>query len=220
MSLHFKGRVAIVTGAGGGLGRAYALLLASRGCAVLVNDLGAATSGEGSDQRPADRVVAEIKSAGGIAAPNYDSAVDGPALVASAIAHFGGLHIVVCNAGILRDKSFQKMTDAEWDVLYKIHLLAAFSLCRSAWGRFKEQGYGRIILVGSAAGLYGNVGQANYSAFKLALVGLANTLALEGDKRGIKTNVIVPIAGSRMTETVLPADLVEVGSERPFAFLV
>lgn len=210
MALTFTGRVAIVTGAGGGLGRAYALLLASRGCAVLVNDLGVATSGEGGDQRPADRVVAEIRAAGGTAAANYDSATDGPALVAAAISTFGGVHIVICNAGILRDKSFQKMTDAEWDALYKVHLFAAFSLARAAWGRFKDQGFGRIIFVGSAAGLYGNVGQANYSAFKLALVGLAHTLAIEGGKKGIQTNVVVPIAGSRMTETVLPADLVEV----------
>lgn len=209
MALTFTGRVAIVTGAGGGLGRAYALLLASRGCAVLVNDLGVATSGEGGDQRPADRVVAEIRAAGGTAAANYNSATDGPALVAAAISTFGGVHIVICNAGILRDKSFQKMTDAEWDALYKVHLFAAFSLARAAWGRFKDQGYGRIIFIGSAAGLYGNVGQANYSAFKLALVGLAHTLAIEGGKKGIQTNVVIPIAGSRMTETVLPADLVE-----------
>ena len=212
MALRFTNRVAIVTGAGGGLGRAYALILARRGCAVLVNDLGVATSGEGGDQRPADRVVAEIRAAGGVAAANYDSATDGPTLVAAAIAHFGGVHIIICNAGILRDRSFQKMSDAEWDSLYKVHLLAAFSLARAAWGRFKEQKFGRIVLIGSAAGLYGNVGQANYSAFKLALVGLAKTLAIEGGKNGILTNVAVPIAGSRMTETVLPADLVEVSA--------
>ena len=206
--LRFDRRVALITGAGGGLGRAYALLLAARGASVVVNDLGGSMHGEGAGTTAADRVVAEIQAAGGEAVANYDSVEDGPRLVQTALDAFGRLDIVINNAGILRDVSFQKMTDDDWEKIYRVHLYGGYQVTRAAWPVLRDQGYGRIIMTSSAAGLYGNFGQANYSAAKLGLLGLAQTLAVEGRKRNVLVNAIAPLAGSRMTETILPPELV------------
>ena len=207
--LRFDGRVAIVTGAGGGLGRSHALLLASRGAKVVVNDLGGSFTGEGKSGGAADKVVAEIKAAGGEAVANYDSVEDGDKIVKTAIDAFGRIDIVVNNAGILRDVSFAKMTQQDWDLVYKVHVLGAFRCTHAAWPHMRDAGYGRIIITASAAGIYGNFGQANYAMAKLGLHGFAQTLALEGKKRNIIVNTIAPIAGSRMTETVLPKELLD-----------
>ncbi|MGE3546148.1 MAG: SDR family oxidoreductase, partial [Kofleriaceae bacterium] len=207
--LRFDGRVAIVTGAGGGLGRSHALLLASRGAKVVVNDLGGSTHGEGKSSSAADKVVAEIKEAGGTAVANYDSVEDGDKIIKTAIDAFGKIDILINNAGILRDVSFQKMTQQDWDLVYKVHVLGAFRVTHAAWNYMRDAGYGRIIMTASAAGIYGNFGQANYAMAKLGLHGFAQTLAHEGKKRNIIVNTIAPIAGSRMTETVLPPALLE-----------
>jgi NAD(P)-dependent dehydrogenase (short-subunit alcohol dehydrogenase family) len=215
--LRFDGRVAVVTGAGAGLGRTYALLLASRGAAVVVNDVGLApeegpattTSGGAPRRRAADVVVEEIRAAGGRAFPNYDSVTEGSKVVGTALAHFGRVDILVNNAGILRDVSFLKMTPAAWEAVLAVHLRGAYACTQAAWPHLVGQGYGRVVMISSAAGLYGNVGQANYAAAKLALVGLANVLALEGAKKGVRVNTVAPIAASAMTATVLPPDLLE-----------
>lgn len=207
--MRFDGRVAIVTGAGGGLGRAHALLLAKRGAQVVVNDLGGTRHGEGADTQPADRVVAEIREAGGTAVANYDSVEDGEKIVQTALDEFGRVDIVINNAGILRDVSFHKMEPVDWDLVYRVHLYGAFRVTRAAWPHLREQRYGRVVMTASAAGIYGNFGQANYGSMKLALVGLMNSLAIEGEKRNIHVNAIAPVAGSRLTETILPPDLVE-----------
>ncbi len=208
--LRFDGRVAIVTGAGGGLGRTHALLLASRGCKVVVNDLGGSMHGGSSaSATPADKVVAEIKEAGGEAVANYDSVEDGGKIVQTALDTWGRIDIVVNNAGILRDTSFQKLSEEDWDLIYRVHVLGSFRVTRAAWNHMRDAGYGRIVFTASAAGIYGNFGQANYSMAKLGLVGLSNTLAIEGKKRGIRVNTIAPLAGSRLTETVLPKELID-----------
>jgi 3-hydroxyacyl-CoA dehydrogenase/3a,7a,12a-trihydroxy-5b-cholest-24-enoyl-CoA hydratase len=207
--LRFDGRVAIVTGAGNGLGRSHALLLASRGCKVVVNDLGGAHTGGGKSSEAADKVVAEIKAAGGDAVANYDSVEDGTSIVKSAVDAFGRLDIVINNAGILRDTSFQKMSEQDWELIYRVHVLGAFRVTHAAWNLMRDQGYGRVIMTASAAGIYGNFGQANYSMAKLGVVGFANTLAIEGAKKNVRVNTVAPIAGSRMTETVLPKNLLD-----------
>jgi len=207
--LRFDNRVAIVTGGGGALGRAYALLLASRGASVVVNDLGVSMTSMEANASPAQQVVNEIKKNGGKAIANYDSVTDGDKIVKAAIDAFGRIDIVINNAGILRDTSFQKMTDQQWDIIHQVHLHGAYKVTKAAWPYFREQKYGRIIMTSSAAGVYGNFGQANYSSAKLALVGFANSLAKEGQKLNIYCNTICPLAGSRMTETVLPPDLVK-----------
>jgi 3-hydroxyacyl-CoA dehydrogenase/3a,7a,12a-trihydroxy-5b-cholest-24-enoyl-CoA hydratase len=198
-----------VTGAGGGLGRSHALLLASRGAKVVVNDLGGTFTGEGKSQGAADKVVAEIKEKGGEAVANYNSVEDGDQIVKTAIDTWGRIDIVVNNAGILRDVSFAKMTQADWDLVYKVHVLGTFKVTHAAWPHMRDAGYGRIINTSSAAGIYGNFGQANYSMAKLGIHGFTQTLALEGKKRNVLANTIAPIAGSRMTETVLPKELLE-----------
>jgi (3R)-3-hydroxyacyl-CoA dehydrogenase / 3a,7a,12a-trihydroxy-5b-cholest-24-enoyl-CoA hydratase / enoyl-CoA hydratase 2 len=207
--LRFDGKVAIVTGAGGGLGRSHALLLASRGARVVVNDLGGSFTGDGSSASAADKVVAEIKQAGGEAVANYDSVTDGDKIVQTALDTWGRIDIVINNAGILRDVSFPKMTQDDWDRIYQVHVLGAFKVTHAAWPHLRDQGYGRVIMTASAAGIYGNFGQANYAMAKLGVVGLAQTLAIEGRKRNVLVNTIAPIAGSRMTETVLPPNLID-----------
>jgi 3-hydroxyacyl-CoA dehydrogenase/3a,7a,12a-trihydroxy-5b-cholest-24-enoyl-CoA hydratase len=206
--LRFDGRVAIVTGAGGGLGRAHALLLAARGAKLVVNDLGGSHTGEGKSASAADKVVAEIKDKGGEAVANHDSVEDGDKIVKTAIDAFGRIDILINNAGILRDVTFQKMTQADWDLVYRVHVLGAFRTTHAAWPHMRDAGFGRIVMTASASGIYGNFGQANYAMAKLGLHGFAQTLALEGKKRNIIVNTIAPTAGSRMTETVMPPALV------------
>ena len=210
--IRFDNRVAIVTGAGGGLGRSHALLFASRGAKVVVNDLGGAVDGSGASKNAADKVVDEIKAKGGEAVASYDG-VDTPEgaarIVAKAKEAFGKLDIVVNNAGILRDVSFMKMTDEDWDKILRVHLSGGMYVTRAAWPLLRENNFGRVVFTTSAAGLYGNFGQANYSSAKLGLVGLTKTLAHEGAKYNIKCNAIAPIAKSRMTETVMPPPVLE-----------
>ncbi|HRI09299.1 MAG TPA: SDR family NAD(P)-dependent oxidoreductase, partial [Nannocystaceae bacterium] len=207
--LRYDGKVAIITGAGNGLGRSHALLLASRGAKVVVNDLGGDTRGGGKSSAAADAVVAQIREAGGEAVANYDSVEDGAKIVQTAIDAFGRIDIVVNNAGILRDVTFAKMTEDDWSIINRVHVVGAFRVTHAAWPHMRDQGYGRIIMTASAAGIYGNFGQANYSTAKLGLVGFANTLALEGKKRNVQVNTIAPIAGSRMTESVMPKELID-----------
>lgn len=207
--LRFDGRVAIVTGAGQGLGRAHALLLASRGAKVVVNDLGGSATGGGRSSGAADQVVAEIRAAGGEAVANHDSVEDGAKIVQTALDTWKRVDIVVNNAGILRDSAFSKMTEQDWELIVRVHLLGAFRVTRAAWEHMREASYGRVILTSSAAGLYGNFGQANYAMAKMGLVGFGNTLALEGAKKNIRVNTIAPIAGSRLTETVLPKEVLD-----------
>lgn len=204
--LRFEGKVALVTGAGRGLGRAHALMLAARGAKVLVNDLGTGGAGEGHDASPAQAVVDEIRAAGGQAQVNGESVVEGGRIVEAALDHFGRLDIVVNNAGFLRDVAFHKMTARDWDTLYEVHLLGAFRIIHAAWPRMREQAYGRIVNTSSAAGIYGNFGQVNYGTFKLALHGMTQPLAVEGKARGIHVNTIAPAADSRLTRTVMTAE--------------
>jgi 3-hydroxyacyl-CoA dehydrogenase/3a,7a,12a-trihydroxy-5b-cholest-24-enoyl-CoA hydratase len=207
--LRFDGKVAIVTGAGGGLGRAYALLLSQLGASVVVNDLGTDVHGEGCARNAADLVVEEIRLAGGEAFPSYDSVVDGELIVQSALDHFEGVDILINNAGILRDVSFHKMTDEDWDSVYRVHLLGSYKITRAAWPHMREKRYGRVVMASSISGIYGNFGQANYSSMKLAVLGLTSTLAIEGKSRGIHVNAIAPQATSRMTRSIFPEPLVE-----------
>ncbi|MCH7959314.1 MAG: SDR family NAD(P)-dependent oxidoreductase [Candidatus Hydrogenedentes bacterium] len=207
--LRFDGRIAIVTGAGSGLGRAHALLLASRGAAVVVNDLGGDIHGGGEGSSAADKVVAEIKAAGGEAVANYDSVENGEGIVQTALDTYKRLDIVINNAGILRDVSFHKMTDEDWDRIYRVHLEGTYKVTHAAWPHLREQQFGRVVNTTSDSGIFGNFGQANYSAAKLGILGLSNTLAHEGHSKNIHVNTIAPIAGSRLTETVLPPDMVD-----------
>jgi NAD(P)-dependent dehydrogenase (short-subunit alcohol dehydrogenase family)/acyl dehydratase len=211
--IRFDDRVAIVTGAGAGLGRVYALELAKRGARVVVNDLGGAKDGRGGDsQSAADEVVEEIRALGGEAVGSYDSVATpegGQAIVDKAIEAFGRVDIVINNAGILRDKTLVKMDPENWDAIMDVHLKGAYNVTRPAFVKMRENGYGRIVLTTSAAGLYGNFGQTNYSAAKMGLIGFMNTLKLEGEKHGIKVNTVAPIAGTRLTQEVLPPDLFE-----------
>lgn len=207
--LRFDGRVVLVTGAGGGLGREYALAFGQRGAAVIVNDLGGDIKGGGRSSAAADKVVEEIRAGGGKAVANYDSVEDGEKLIQTALDAFGRIDVVVNNAGILRDRSFARTSDVDWDLIQRVHLRGSFLVTRAAWNHMKQQKFGRIIMTSSAAGIYGNFGQANYSAAKLGLLGLANTLAIEGQKYNIHCNTIAPTAGSRLTETVMPPDLVQ-----------
>jgi NAD(P)-dependent dehydrogenase (short-subunit alcohol dehydrogenase family) len=211
--VRFDGRVAIVTGAGGGLGRSHALLLASRGAKVVVNDLGGAVDGTGApSSEMANKVVAEIKAAGGEAvadAHGVDTLEGGQAIVKTAVDAFGKVDILINNAGILRDKSFMKMEEEDWDKIMAVHVKGAFDVTKAAFPVMRENNYGRIIMTTSAAGLYGNFGQTNYSTAKMALVGFMNTLKLEGARYNILCNTIAPIAGTRMTATIMPPDMVE-----------
>ena len=211
--IRFDDRVAIVTGAGAGLGRVYALELADRGARVVVNDYGGARDGSGAGSAtPADKVVEEIKALGGDAVANYDNVATvegGENIVKTALDAFATVDILINNAGILRDKSFVKMAPENWHTVIDVHLNGAYNVTRPAFAVMKEKGYGRILLTTSAAGLYGNFGQTNYTAAKMGLVGLMNTLKLEGEKYGIKVNTIAPVAASRLTEDILPPDFID-----------
>jgi NAD(P)-dependent dehydrogenase (short-subunit alcohol dehydrogenase family) len=207
MHLDFKGRVAIVTGAGGGLGRQHALALAARGAKVVVNDLGGARDGSGGSLSAAESVVAEIRAAGGEAIANGASVTDFEAvqaMVQQAMDAWGRVDILVNNAGILRDKSFAKMDIADFRTVVDVHLMGAVHCCKAVWPHMNEQKYGRILMTTSSSGLYGNFGQSNYGAAKLALVGLMQTLALEGAKNNIHVNSLAPTAATRMTEGLMP----------------
>ena len=210
MQLDFKGRVAIVTGAGGGLGRAHALALAARGARVLVNDLGGGVHGEGGSVSAAQKVVDEIRAAGGEALANGASVTDFDAvqaMVGQVIDAWGRVDVLVNNAGILRDKSFAKMEMQDFRTVVEVHLMGAAHCCKAVWPHMVAQEYGRIVMTTSSTGLYGNFGQSNYGAAKLALVGLMQTLALEGAKHHIHVNALAPTAATRMTEGLMPAEV-------------
>lgn len=206
--IRFDGRVAIVTGAGGGLGRAYALELARRGAKVVVNDLGTDRSGQGASDA-ARGVVAEIEAAGGEAIANgasvteYDQMV---AMVETAKARWGEVHILINNAGVLRDKTFAKMEPADFEFVVRVHLIGSAFATKACWETFREQNYGRVLMTASSTGLFGNFGQANYGAAKMGLAGLTKTLYIEGAKNDIRVNTLAPTAGTRMTEDLFPAE--------------
>ncbi|TMW55957.1 hypothetical protein Poli38472_008605 [Pythium oligandrum] len=200
MALRYDGRVAIITGAGAGLGRAYALLFASRGAKVVVNDF---------SKDAADGVVNEIKANGGVAVANYNSVTDGDKVVATAIENFGRVDILVNNAGILRDTSFVKMDKSKWNAVLDVHLQGTYAVTHAAWPHMRKQKYGRVILITSVNGLYGQFGQTNYSAAKAAMLGFGRSLAKEGAKQNIKVNIVAPGAGSAMTATVMPEEMVK-----------
>ncbi|WP_394653567.1 SDR family NAD(P)-dependent oxidoreductase [uncultured Sphingomonas sp.] len=208
MTISFDGKVAIVTGAGGGLGRAYALDLARRGAKVVVNDLGGSRDGTGTSDAAA-KVVAEIEAAGGTAMANSGSVTDYDQMVAmveAVKAAWGRIDILINNAGVLRDKSFAKMEPADFAFVVDVHLNGSANCTKAVWDTMREQNYGRVLMTASSTGLYGNFGQANYGAAKLGLAGLAKTLAIEGAKYGIRVNTIAPTAGTRMTEDLFPAE--------------
>ena len=215
MAIRFDGRVAIVTGAGGGLGRAHALALAARGARVVVNDLGAARDGSGGSSSAAQAVVAEIEAAGGEAMANGASVTDAAAvraMVDETIARWGRVDILVNNAGVLRDKSFAKMEIEDFRFVVDVHLMGAVNCTKAVWDGMRERNYGRIVMTTSSSGLYGNFGQANYGAAKMALVGLMQTLSIEGAKNDIRVNSLAPTAHTRMTEDLgarLPLELLE-----------
>jgi NAD(P)-dependent dehydrogenase (short-subunit alcohol dehydrogenase family) len=205
-TLSFDGKVAVITGAGGGLGRQHALLLAKRGALVVVNDLGGSVDGTGSSESAAQKVVDEITAAGGEAVANYDSVATpegGEAIVKKAVDTFGRIDIVINNAGILRDKTFHNMTPDLMNPVLDVHLKGAVHVTRPAWLHMREQGYGRIVSTSSAAGVFGNFGQTNYGAAKMGLVGFTRVLAVEGAKYNIKANAIAPLALTRMTEDIM-----------------
>ncbi|GAT17009.1 SDR family oxidoreductase [Mycolicibacterium thermoresistibile] len=205
-------KVIVVTGAGGGLGRAYARFLAANGALVVVNDLGGARDGSGAGTSMADTVVEEIRAAGGRAVANYSSvaSAEGAAeIVQTALDEFGAVHGVVSNAGILRDGAFHKMSDDDWDAVQKVHLYGGFYVLRAAWPHFREQSFGRVVVATSTSGIYGNFGQANYGAAKAGLIGLINTLAIEGAKYNTTANAIAPLAATRMTADIAPQELLD-----------
>jgi 3-hydroxyacyl-CoA dehydrogenase/3a,7a,12a-trihydroxy-5b-cholest-24-enoyl-CoA hydratase len=183
--------------------------MGKRGAKVVVNDLGGSAFGDGADKAAADVVVDEIKAGGGEAVANYDSVTDGDKIVQTAMDSFGKIDVVINNAGILRDKTFHKMEERDWDLIYDVHVRGAFKVSHAAWPYMRDQNYGRMIFTASAAGIYGNFGQTNYAMAKLGLHGMSQTLALEGRSKNIMVNTIAPIAGSRLTETVMPQQLVE-----------
>ncbi len=206
MTISFAGKVAIVTGAGGGLGRAYALELARRGAKVVVNDLGGARDGSGASDA-AQQVVAEIIAAGGKAMADGGSVTEFAqmqAMVARATAAWGGVHILINNAGILRDKTFAKLNPADFELVVRVHLLGSANATKAVWDVMRQQNYGRVLMTASSTGLFGNFGQANYGAAKLGLAGLTKTLYLEGAKHDIRVNTLAPVAATRMTEDIFP----------------
>ena len=207
MTIRFDGRVAVVTGAGGGLGRHHALALAARGAKVLVNDLGGTLDGKGGTPLAALAVVEEIRAAGGVALANGASVTDAlavQAMIDEAVKTWGRVDILVNNAGILRDKSFSKMELDDFRLVLEVHLMGAVNCCKAVWDSMRAQNYGRIVMTTSSSGLYGNFGQANYGAAKMALVGLMQTLSIEGVKNNIHVNCLAPTAATRMTERLMP----------------
>jgi NAD(P)-dependent dehydrogenase (short-subunit alcohol dehydrogenase family) len=212
MTLSFAGQVALVTGAGAGLGRAYAIDLAKRGAKVVVNDLGGDPHGQGENRSAAQKVVDEIKAAGGEAVPNYDSVAlydGGYNMVKTAIDTWGRLDVVICNAGILRDVAFHNMSEDDWDKVFAVHIKGSFTVLRAAWPVFRQQSYGRVILTTSSSGIWGQFGQANYGAAKTAMLGLMNVLKQEGAKYNVNVNTVAPVAGTRLTATVMPQEMVD-----------
>lgn len=212
MTVRFDNRVAIVTGAGGGLGRAHALALAARGAKVVVNDFGGALDGTGGATTPAQKVVEEITAAGGEAIANAASVTDYEAveaMVAAAFGKWGRVDILVCNAGILRDKTFAKMELADFRAVLEVHLMGAVHCCKAVWEMMRQQNYGRIVLTSSSSGLFGNFGQSNYAAAKMGLVGLMNALGLEGAKYNVHVNCLAPTAATRMTEELMSSDALD-----------
>ena len=211
-NIEFNNRVAIVTGAGGGLGRSHAIELAARGVKVVVNDLGGSVDGTGGSETMAEKVVAEIIAAGGEAianGANVTNEAEVQAMVDEAIAKWGKVDILVNNAGILRDKSFSKMTLADWDLVVAVHLKGSAVCTKAVWNHMKENAYGRIVMTTSSSGMYGNFGQTNYGAAKAGLSGFMRTLCLEGAKYDIRVNVLSPTARSRMTENLMPEEILE-----------
>lgn len=212
MAISFEGQVALVTGAGRGLGRAYALELARRGAKVVVNDLGGSVEGESSDLSPAEQVVKEIKDAGGEAITNGDSVAEydgGYNMVKAAMDTWGRLDIAICNAGILRDRAIHNMSEEDWDKVIDVHLKGCYTVTRAAWPVFRQQAYGRVVLASSTSGIYGNFGQGNYGAAKMGMVGLMNCLKIEGEKYNINTHCIAPGAATRMTENLMAPERLE-----------
>ncbi len=213
MTIRFDGKVAIVTGAGGGLGRAHALELARRGAKVVVNDLGGSVDGSGGSSSAAEAVVAEIKAMGGTAMANGSSVTDDTGvanMIRQAMEAFGRIDILIANAGILRDKSFAKMEQKDFNIVVDVHLMGTVKPVKALWEIMKAQRYGRIVVTTSSSGLYGNFGQTNYGAAKLGIVGFMNTLKIEGQKDNIKVNAISPVAGTRMTENLFPPEAMKV----------
>jgi NAD(P)-dependent dehydrogenase (short-subunit alcohol dehydrogenase family) len=210
MTIRFDGRVAIVTGAGHGLGKSYALALGARGAKVVANDIGGAIDGSGGSATPADAVVEEIRAAGGEAVANYDSVAERETaanIVQTAIDSFGSIDIVINNAGIVRDKTFHKMTLDDYEFVVKVHFLGSVYVTHAAFPHMRDANYGRILMVSSNSGLYGNFGQTNYSAAKMAVVGFMNTLKLEGARNNITINALAPLAATRIAE---PSGIFEV----------
>jgi NAD(P)-dependent dehydrogenase (short-subunit alcohol dehydrogenase family) len=206
--IRYDGRVAVITGAGGGLGKTYARMLGARGAMVVVNDLGGSADGTGGGTSMADQTVKEIVEAGGKAVANYDSVSTpegGEGIIKAAIDNFGKVDIVINNAGILRDKTFAKLEPSDLEAVVDVHLKGAFFVSQPAFRAMKDAGYGRFVFTSSGAGIFGNFGQTNYGAAKMGLVGLSNVIALEGAKYNIKSNVIAPIAKTRLTEQLLGA---------------
>jgi len=212
MTINFKDKVALITGGGGSLGRSHALLLAKLGAKIVINDKGGSVEGQGKSKSAADQTVDLIRNNGGQAIANYSSveSMEGAlAMVDCAISEFGKLDIVINNAGILNDKSFKKQESSQWEDILNVHLTGSRNVTKAAWEHFLTQNYGRIVMTTSSTGLYGNFGQSNYGAAKMGVLGLMQCLKEEGQKHNIKINAIAPVAKSRMTESIMPPDIIE-----------